>query len=76
MDANDKTPQQNAAFTLGFAVGAAGGNVADVAQFQYILSRVLAPGQQPSSELIGRIVGMMKGSIPQAVIIDSILKKT
>jgi hypothetical protein len=58
---------------IGFAVGMAGGSIADAAKIQYILSRVIPAGQSPTSDQIGKIVGMLGGGITEAVIIDAIL---
>jgi hypothetical protein len=59
---------------IGYAIGAAGGGIADAAQLQYILSRV-APGRRPTADEIGKIVGMMGGSLPKAIIINALLNK-
>jgi hypothetical protein len=53
---------------IGFAIGAAGGNIADAAKVQYILSRVLKPGEQPSPTLIAQIVAMMSGNTEESII--------
>jgi hypothetical protein len=57
---------------IGYAIGAAGGSVAQAAEFQYVLSRV-APDRRPTADEIGRIVAVMGGSLPQAIIIDKLL---
>jgi hypothetical protein len=64
------------AHDIGFAIGTAGGDITRAAEFQYILSRVLPPGQKPTTEQIGMIVGMMGGGMTQAVIIDALLNKS
>jgi hypothetical protein len=60
---------------IGYAIGAAGGNIADAAKFQFILSRVLPPGEKPTPDQIGKIVGMLGGGMTEAVIIDAILNR-
>ena len=65
-----------AAQDIGFAVGAAGGTVEDAAMLQYVLSRVVPPGQKPTSDQVARIVGMLHGGFTEAVIINEILKES
>jgi hypothetical protein len=48
--------------------------MADAAKVQYVLSRVVPPGQTPTSDQIRRIVGMLGGGVSEAVIIDSLLR--
>ena len=55
------------------AIGMTSGSVADAAKIQYVLSRVVPPGQTPTSDQISRIVGMLGGGVSEAVIIDSLL---
>ena len=64
----------SSAYDIGLAVGMTGGSVADAAKVQYVLSRVVPPGQTPTSDQISRIVGMLGGGVSEAVIIDSLLK--
>jgi len=70
----NKTEPSIGAYDIGFAVGAAGGDINRAAQIQYILSRVLSTGEKPTNDLIGKIVGMLGGGMPEAVIIDTILR--
>ena len=69
----DKPPVLSAS-DIGFAVGAAGGNIVDAAKLQYVLSRILSPGQKPTPEQIGRAVGMLGGGLSEALIIQELLK--
>ncbi len=66
-------PASNA-YDIGLAIGMTGGSVADAAKLQYVLSRVVPPGQAPTSAQISRIVGMLGSGVSEAVIIDSLLK--
>ena len=71
--AADKPPVLSAS-DIGFAVGAAGGNIVDAAKLQYVLSRIIPPGQNPTPEQIGRAVGMLGGGLSEALIIEELLK--
>jgi hypothetical protein len=59
---------------IGFAVGASGGSIYDAAQLQYVLSCLVPPGENPTSEQIGQAVGMLRGGMQQALIIETLLK--
>ena len=45
----------SSAYDIGLAVGMTGGSVADAAKVQYVFSRVVPPGQTPTSDQISRI---------------------
>ena len=75
MPGDDETDSGPTSFDIGFAIGAAGGNIAGAAKLQYILSRVVPPGQTPTSDQIGKIAGMLGGGMHEAVIVDAILNK-
>lgn len=69
-----ETPPVPSAADIGFAVGAAGGNVVDAAQLQYVLSRIVPPGEKPTKEHIGRAAGMLGGGLSEALILEELLK--
>jgi hypothetical protein len=71
--AADKLPVLSAS-DIGFAVGAAGGNIVDAAKLQYVLSCIVPPGQKPTSEQIGRAVGVLGGGLSEALTIEELLK--
>ena len=69
----DKLPLLSAS-DIGFAVGAAGGNIIDADKLQYVLSCIAPPGQKPTPGQIGRAVGMLGGGLSEALIIEELLK--
>ena len=73
--ADRKIDSNSYAYEIGLATGAMGGTVYDAAKLQYVLSRVVPAGQKPSAEQISRAIGMLGGGVPEAVIIDSLIKK-
>jgi hypothetical protein len=80
LEATDRLPEVEppkglTAQDIGLAIGVAGGTVADAAMLQYVLSRVVPPGEEPTSDQVARIVGMLHGGFTEAVIIDAILKE-
>jgi hypothetical protein len=67
-------PGASSAYAIGFGVGLNGGSVADAARLQYVLSRIVPPGQQPTSNQIATAVGMLNGGVAEAVVIHTLLR--